>query len=277
VRVHPYNRISGAIGAAIAARNEAAADKRKQSRFKGLDPGPQPSLWSFECRRCSNNCEVNVIETPAGRSYFGDVCERFTSLGSENERKPGLPNIADEFLKRCDPYFETSSKGRPTIGIPRASTLMAHLPFWAVFFRGLGMRPLLSGNTGQETLALGLKNLAVGVCLPIKLTAGHVHTLLENGVDLVFVPSVVVLPGDVPSRSYSCPYTMAVPYIIGTGNRDRFITPTVSFVDEESFVEGFDAWRGRLGASKNRIREAYRTARQAQDDFDRSRPGPKAS
>jgi predicted CoA-substrate-specific enzyme activase len=270
VHVHPYNRVSGAIGAALAARDEAKEGQSKQSHFKGLDPGPQPLLRSFECRHCSNNCEVNVIETREARCYFGDVCERFTSLGSDDGHKPALPSLTDEFLTRCEQYFATPAQGRRTIGIPRASTLMAHLPFWAVFFRELDLQPVLSSNTGQQTLTLGLKNLAVGVCLPIKLTAGHIHTLLETGVDLIFVPSVVILPGDVPSQSYSCPYAMAVPYMIGAKNHDRFITPAVSFVDEESFVEGFDAWRGRLGASSNRIREAYQAARSAQDHFDQS-------
>jgi predicted CoA-substrate-specific enzyme activase len=270
VHVHPYNRISGAIGAALAARGEAMEGKSEQSNFKGFDPGPQPLLWSFECRRCSNNCEVNVIETSESRCYFGDVCERFTSLGSDDEHKPALPNFTDEFLTRCEQYFVTPAQGRRTIGIPRASTLMAHLPFWAVFFRELGLQPMLSSNTDQQTLALGLRNLAVGVCLPIKLTAGHIYTLLETGADLIFVPSVVILPGDVPSQSYSCPYAMAVPYMIGAKNNDRFVTPTVSFVDEESFVEGFDEWRGRLGASRTRIREAYQAARSVQDHFDKS-------
>jgi predicted CoA-substrate-specific enzyme activase len=270
VLVHPYNRISGAIGAALAARDEAKEGQSKQSHFKGLDPGPQPLLRSFECRHCSNNCEVNVIETRESRCYFGDVCERFTSLGSDDGQKPALPSLTDEFLTRCEQYFAKPAQGRRTIGIPRASTLMAHLPFWAVFFRELDLQPVLSSNTGQQTLTLGLKNLAVGVCLPIKLTAGHIHALLETGVDLIFVPSVVILPGDVPSQSYSCPYAMAVPYMIGAKNHDRFITPAVSFVDEESFVEGFDASRGRLGASRNRIREAYQAARSAQDHFDQS-------
>ncbi len=270
VHVHPYNRISGAIGAALAASREAMEGKSKQSQFKGLDPGPKPALRSFECRHCSNNCEVNVIETRESRCYFGDVCERFTSLGSDDEPKQALPNLTDEFLTRCEQYFATPAQGRRTIGIPRASTLMAHLPFWAVFFRELGMQPVLSGNTSQQTLSLGLRNLSVGVCLPVKLTAGHIHTLLDAGVDLIFVPSVVKLPGDVPSQSYSCPYAMAVPYMIGAKNHNRFVTPAVSFVDEESFVEGFDEWRGRLSASRNRIREAYRAARSAQDRFDQS-------
>jgi predicted CoA-substrate-specific enzyme activase len=267
VHVHPYNRISGAIGAALAARHDAT---REPSHFKGLDPGPQPSLWSFECRHCSNNCEVNVIETAAARCYFGDVCERFTSLGSGDNHKPVLPNVIDEFLTRCEQYYATPAQGRRTIGIPHASTLMAHLPFWAVFFRELGMQPVLSGNTDQQTLILGLRNLAVGVCLPIKLTAGHIHALLETGVDMVFVPSVVILPGDIPSQSYSCPYAMAVPYMIGAKDRDRFVSPAVSFVDEESFVEGFDSWRGYLDASRNMIRDAYQAARSAQNHFDQS-------
>ncbi|MBP1779473.1 MAG: hypothetical protein H6Q86_5484, partial [candidate division NC10 bacterium] len=49
--------------------------------------------------------------------------------------------------------------------------------------------------------------------------------------------------------------------MIGAQNHDRFVAPTVSFVDEESFVDGFDAWRARLGISRNRIREAYQAAR----------------
>ncbi len=270
VIVHPYNRISGAIGAAMAACNEMANTEEKTSHFRGLDPGPQPVMRSFECRHCLNNCEVNVIETPSERCYFGDVCERFTTGDSKAGVETALPNIAEEFLVRCEKYFGAAVQGQSVVGIPRASTLMAHLPFWAVFFRRLGLSPRLSSNTCQETLALGLKNLSVGVCLPIKLTAGHVFSLLADGADFLFVPSVVILPGDIPSQSYSCPYAMAVPYMIGTKDYERFITPAVSFVNEETFADGFDEWRGRLGASKTDIRDAYQTARLAQDEFDQS-------
>ncbi|MBI5528783.1 MAG: hypothetical protein HY897_20830 [Deltaproteobacteria bacterium] len=307
VHVHPYNRISGAIGAALAARDALAqpsaishqpsaasphssALSTQHSRlrqgyggqaalgtapsaFRGLDPGPRPSLRSFECRKCSNNCEVNVIESPGGRVYFGDVCERFTSGESGPARSPTLPNLAAEYVERCERYFNVPGAEGPTIGIPRASTLVAHLPFWATFFRELGFRPLLSEKTSHETLSRGLKNLPVSVCLPIKLAAGHVDALVEAAADAVFVPSVVVLPGDVPSRSYSCPYAMAVPYMIEGKGRDRFVTPAVNFVDEGSFAEGFEPWFARLGATKNRVCAAYRAARFVQDEFEQSLRG----
>jgi len=60
---------------------------------------------------------------------------------------------------------------------------MGYLPFWATFLRALGMQPVLSKHTCQETLALGLKHLPIGVCLPIRLTAGYV--LLADEVPLV--------------------------------------------------------------------------------------------
>jgi predicted CoA-substrate-specific enzyme activase len=276
VHVHPFNRISGAIGAALAAHAALAqpsAVSHQPSAFAGLDPGPKPALKSFECRKCSNNCEVNMIESAGGRVYFGDVCERFTSGDSDPARSPNLPNLAAEYAERSQRYYKVPGAEGPTIGIPRASTLAAHLPFWATFFRELGFKPLLSENTSHDTLSRGLRNLPVSVCLPIKLAAGHVDSLVEAAADLVFVPSVVVLPGDVPSRSYSCPYAMAVPYMIGGKGGDRFVTPAVSFVDERAFAEGFEPWLARLGATKNRVCAAYRAARFVQDEFEQSLRG----
>jgi predicted CoA-substrate-specific enzyme activase len=269
VRVHPYNRISGAIGAAIAAR-DAMRGHIGASNFTGLAPGSRPSVRSFECARCSNSCQVNVIESATGRVFFGDTCERYTSRGEEAARPCRLPNLAEEYLSRCEAYFEAPSDGGPTVGIPRASTLVAHLPFWATFFRELGARPVLSKRSSQETLTLGRKHLSVPVCLPIRLTAGHAHALIAEGVDAVFVPSVVILPGEEPARSYTCPYAMAVPFMIGGAEKKRFLAPVISFVSEDMFVEGFAGSRGILAVSRQRVRAAYRSALHAQREFEAS-------
>ena len=270
VRVHPFNRISGAIGAALAAQ---AAMAGRATAFKGLDPGPRPALRSFECARCSNGCEVTVIESAAGKVYFGDTCERFTSRGEAATAARRLPNLAQEYLARCEAYFAEPANGRPRVGIPRASTLVGYLPFWATFLQALGLQPVLSKPTSPETLALGLKHLPVGVCLPIRLTAGHVQALLEDGVDRLFLPSLVVLPGDDPAQSYACPYTTALPFMIGGAPADRVLAPIVSFESEEAFVGGFETWRDWLGASKHQLRAAYRQARAAQEAFEASLRG----
>ena len=56
-------------------------------------------------------------------------------------------------------------------------------PFWATFWKELGHRPVLSEATSQETLALGLTHLSVGVCLPIKRRRATSTRSSREGVD----------------------------------------------------------------------------------------------
>lgn len=72
VQVHPYNRISGAIGAALL----AARARPRRSRFLGLQSCAGSELKSFECRNCENRCQVNRVHIGARAVHFGDICER---------------------------------------------------------------------------------------------------------------------------------------------------------------------------------------------------------
>lgn len=266
VQVHPFNRISGAIGAAIAAVE--AVKGKGASQFRAVPRSVKPSFRSFECRHCSNRCEVNVLTVAGERAFFGDTCERYTEQ-ARGESPPDLPpNLAEEFVARCEAAFEERANGGLTIGIPRASTLFDALPFWATFFRALGHKPVLSGPSNDQTLALGLKHLSVGVCLPIKLTAGHVQSLLQRDVDLVFVPSIVLLAGDDPSRSYSCPYAMAVPFIV-SGRDARLFSPVVSMENAKEFADGFEPYFDLLRTTRAKVEEAWDAARRAEEEIER--------
>src|SRR5512143_1932534 len=227
IEVHPFNRVSGAIGAALAARSaraEAAA-----ARFAGFAPPERLELKSFECRHCSNRCEVNVIAGgPAGRTFFGDTCERYTSR--ESSLACRVPNLPAEYLERCEALFSRAGTSGLSIGVPRASSLLGALPFW--------------------------------------LVTGHVHALLAREIDLVFVPAVTVLSRDDQARSYSCPYTMAEPFVVGAPERSRLLSPVVTFESEQAFAAGFDPYREALGVSTGRVCEAFRAARFAQRELD---------
>ncbi|MCC6132002.1 MAG: hypothetical protein IT186_18930 [Acidobacteria bacterium] len=268
VEVHPYNRISGAIGAALSARAAFEAAKGEfRTRFSGFDPVEKLELRSFECHQCANHCEVNVVETGRGkgdRAFFGDTCERYTSGGAPGS--PALPNLADDYLEKVEGLFAESGGSGLLIGVPRASSLMGTLPFWATFWKELGHRPVLSRASSQETLLRGMRHLSVGVCLPVKLTAGHVSELLEGEADRVFVPAMMSLPGDDPS--FTCPYTMAVPFIVGTAQTDRFLSPVVRFESEQLFATGFEPLLEILGTTREKVREAFRTGLWAQQEFD---------
>ncbi|HJV47880.1 MAG TPA: acyl-CoA dehydratase activase [Geothrix sp.] len=257
VRVHPFNRISGAIGAALAARSARMRHPRPTS-FKGFRQAEAPHLHSFSCHHCANRCDVNVIESGGERAYFGDTCERYTSgAGSEACR---VPNLSAEYVAECEALFANRASHGRQIGIPRASSLMGALPFWAIFWKQLGFDPILSEASSQDTLSLGLNHLAVGVCLPIKLTAGHVHALLARGVERVFLPSVVLLQGEDSAHAYTCPYTMAAPYMLGLQGERRGLAPAIHLTNEAAFVEGFDPILERLQVSKEEVALAYRAA-----------------
>jgi predicted nucleotide-binding protein (sugar kinase/HSP70/actin superfamily) len=88
--------------------------------------------------------------------------------------------------------------------------------------------------------------------------------LLTEGVDHVFVPAVVHLQGQEPDHSYACPYTMAVPFIVDIHGHGRCLSPVVSFANEEAFAAGFEDDRECLGASRDRVREAFRAGVEVQ-------------
>lgn len=262
VFVIPYNRISGAIGAAIVAKNHMSG---QQSKFRGLDCTVDAVLTTFNCHKCTNNCEVKLIEQAGEKIYYGDTCERYTSGSGKNEPvECRIPNIAAEYIKSCESYFSNNHNCGLQIGLPRASTLMGYLPFWGTFFRELGCGVVLSDTTSNDVLALGLKYLPASVCLPVKLTAGHVATLNRMNLDYVFMPSIMHLPGNDLEHSYACPYAMAMPFMINGRSPGKMLSPNISMVDEDAFVEGFSSCAINLNTTLAKIREAYRKAVQEQ-------------
>lgn len=263
IHVHPWNRLSGAIGAALAAMDAVAA--AGHSTFREV--AETPALRTFECRHCSNRCEVGVVSVGRERAFFGDTCERYTSRTAMQATTALPPNLADEYVARCEAAFGGEPRGL-TIGIPRASYFFDGLAFWAAFVRALGHTPVLSPPSSEETLASGLKHLAVGVCLPIKMTAGQVQSLLARGVDRVFLPAIVRLPGAPPERSYSCPYAMAAPFIVSTTNESRFLTPMLSMEDEEAFLDSFEPCLAELQATRESARAAWQYAVEVQAEID---------
>jgi len=126
VRVHSYNRIS----APSARRLRPGRDARHVGPApSGACPGSRPSVRSFECARCSNSCQVNVIESARAASSSATPASATRAAGRggapvASQPRRGVPVAVRGILRA------PSNRG-PTMGIPRASTLLAHLPFWA--------------------------------------------------------------------------------------------------------------------------------------------------
>ncbi|MBI5478944.1 MAG: hypothetical protein HY906_08820, partial [Deltaproteobacteria bacterium] len=140
VEVHPHAGLSGAIGVALLAR-DAPGDR--PSRFQGMGAvaGHYESR-TFECQRCENRCDVAVVTVGDTRAHFGDTCERYTVRDAG--RDPGAPAVPDLFAER-DALLRAGLAAdeaappdyRRVVGLPRASTLLEYLPFWATLLRDL--------------------------------------------------------------------------------------------------------------------------------------------
>lgn len=232
VRVHPYNRISGAIGAALL----AARARPEQSRFLGWQSCRGSQLQSFECRHCENRCQVNRIQVGGRTVHFGDVCELF----SQRDRAPRavwrpFPELFAERERLLDSFTKTAPAANgQRIGLLRSSLNLEYLPFWTAFLRALGFEPVISGRSSAALLRDHSCGLPNEVCLPIKCAAAQAKAMLAAGeVDKIFVPALVECPpAEDNDQSSTCLYTQELPNMLlalgraGSGDavlRDRIV------------------------------------------------------
>ncbi|MBI5209869.1 MAG: hypothetical protein HY927_07855 [Elusimicrobia bacterium] len=234
VRVHPYNRLSGAIGAALIAR-ERFLEGRAKTGFVGFDGCRDYALSSFECRECPNMCQVSRLERGGEAAFFGDVCERHTSGAAHKKRAASMPpdlsarreRLVQECLASIEPAaagdwapeaqspierllgryapesaraLEGGARGRADgraglkVGIPRASLYFELIPLWAAMFKSLGCEIVLSAPSSKDLLAKGCRKLCAEACLPVKLAYSHAVDLAEGKADCIFMPSILDLP-----------------------------------------------------------------------------------
>jgi predicted CoA-substrate-specific enzyme activase len=283
VHVHPHGRISGAIGAALAARQWARARQPEQqtSAFRGFDvleSNRAPEVQTFECVRCENRCQVSRISVPTlesakARLHFGDACERYAARDSGSS--PSNNELPDLFAERealMAGAAREVSRPRAVIGLPRASVLLGQLPFWVRLLSELGFQVRLSGRSSPATLELGSALLPAETCLPIKLSFGHVQQLLsesssETAVNAVLIPALGQLTNWRGEGSILCPYTNGLPHMLAaTLDRQRLLIPELDLVERDpaGMAEALTTVLARYGVTSARVEGALRVATAAQ-------------
>lgn len=244
ITVPPHFDVTGAIGAAMLARDEVRMTGRP-TRFKGFGVSRVPYAMSrFACAGCENRCDVHkvVIEGESRALYYGDRCDKYQPPDQRREKELRREGIPDLFKRREDILLgsfrdEPRDPARTSIGIPRA--LMVYyqqFPYWRTFFESLGFQVVLSRPSDRPLVTKSLGLLAAETCFPVEVMHGHVHDLLERGIDYVFAPFVVDNEAAAGSQSvnYNCPWIQCYPYMIRSSFGDRetrgkFLVPTVHF------------------------------------------------
>ncbi len=307
ITVPPNHDVTGAIGMALIAKKQMEGRKSPSpmpspargegqnispplrggdrgggeiagTKFKGFELSKIPyEISSFECKGCSNVCEINRVKVEGQKGYlfYGGRCEKYDV---KRDRKagvvPDLLALRDEMLwKEHLKYKEKSevrmqksenrqpgnreglrvrSEGkkkenhsairgsRARIGVPYVFYFHDFLPFWTTLLWELGFEVEVSPKTDRSIVDLGLESVLSETCFPVKVAHGHIKYFLDRGVDAIFLPSFVNLnsAGETFERGLACPYTQTIPYSARIAFRKlHFLTPVIDLSRGGSFME----------------------------------------
>lgn len=280
MHVPPHFDITGAIGAAILARQSMNGEA---TRFKGFEISKTKyETDNFVCKSCANHCEIKrvKIEGEAKPLFYGGICDKYEF----DERKNGSDNLPDLFEMReqmlLDGFRNREKPGRVSIGMPRGLMNYYQLfPFWRTFFDELGCNLVLSDPSDKQIVTTSLEAMVSETCLPVELIHGHVLNLLDKGVDHVFLPFVVNTPGtdDNPTNNCNCPWVQSHPYLVKAAFtdqkiRDKLLIPSLHFryFDRALKKELHQFFSEKFGLQKQKITKAIHKANEIQKLFEKN-------
>jgi predicted CoA-substrate-specific enzyme activase len=268
--VPEHKEISGAIGAALLAREIMAGSK---SKFKGFQEiiDSQPSLSTFVCKRCDNNCTITRMQVLNEKStFYGSRCDRYDSTVAAGK----IETAFDERERLLFREYREGSGAGPRVGVPRALFAYDYAPLLIGFLNALGARVVLSSSTTKETIERAVELSYSDSCFPVKLLHGHVDSLKE--VDYILYPCAIRLglkDGD-ENQKYSCPLVQASPFIIREvlNLHDRLLIPVLDFSrGDDEVINNLAHVAAKMGFSKSSGRKSAVAGIRAQQKFDRAK------
>ena len=235
--------IMGAFGAALIAReryeDNPATTMLSMAEIEALAVDTKLT----RCKGCTNHCLLTINRFSGNRSFItGNRCEK--GLGKE-KNKEQIPNLFEYKNRRMFNYAPLAEDEaiRGTVGIPRVLNLYENYPFWAVFFKALKFRVLLSPPSTRKIYEMGIESIpSESECYPAKLAHGHVSWLIHNQADFIFYPCVPFERNEFPDSNnhYNCPIVTSYAENIKnnvdeiTSGQVRFLNPFFSFASKEA-------------------------------------------
>ena len=278
IQIPPHFDVTGAIGAAILARNKMP--EGTPTKFKGFEISKTPfATDTFICKKCSNHCEIRRIKVEGQKPlFYGGICDMY----EVEDRKGKGADIPNLFLERLfmlqDGYEPKKTTTKTTIGIPRALMIFyQQFPFWRSFFESLDFEVVLSDESDKHILNTGLEIMTAETCLPVELVHGHVLNLIEKKVDHIFLPFIVdSRPTDgTKTSNANCPWIQSHGFMIKAAlNKHNDVTklliPTLHFrYFKTAFEKEISAFmKDKFGFSKSRVETAISAAVSVQDEFE---------
>ncbi|MGN0299025.1 MAG: acyl-CoA dehydratase activase-related protein [Lachnospiraceae bacterium] len=262
--------IMGAFGAALIARERYTEDK--QTTMLSIDQilALKYKTTLVRCQKCTNHCLLTVNNFSNGRRFItGNRCERGAGL---EKNKENIPNLFDYKYHRVFDYepLKEDEAPRGTVGIPRVLNMYENYPFWAVFFRKLGFRTVLSPTSTRKIYELGIESIpSESECYPAKIAHGHVTWLIRQGLKFIFYPCIPYERNESKDAQnhYNCPIVTSYAENIKNNVEEladsdiRFMNPFLPFTNENVLTKRLlEEFVGQFGLTKEEVASAAHDA-----------------
>ncbi len=263
--------LMGAYGAALVALERDDGKPSTIAKAEALDDF-KPQKTTARCGKCSNNCLLTITKFPDGKRYISNNrCERGAGHVSKGEKLPNLYDFKYHLLFDRESLPEDKAK-RGVIGLPRVLGMYENYPFWHTLFTELGFSVKISPKTTRAVYDLGIETMpSESVCYPAKLAHGHIQALINDGVKLIFYPSLPYEMNDDNGgdNHYNCPVVATYSEVIRNSvpelrNDVKFLNPFLPIYDEKGMAkrlfEEAEENLPELQITKNEIKDALAKA-----------------
>ena len=272
--------LMGAFGAALIARSDYKGQPTSMLPIDDIISLTYTST-SRRCGGCANNCMLTVNKFPQGRTHItGNRCEKGLGNIGATKKAPNMFEYKRKRLFNYEPLAESDAP-RGVIGIPRVLNMYENYPFWAVFFKELGFRVVLSPFSSRKIYELGMDSIpSESECYPAKLAHGHVQWLINKGIKTIFHPCVFYEHQENSSAQnhFNCPIVVSYPEnlknnVEAVANGDvKYIRPFIAFTSEKTASDRLvrlckEEWNIPEAAVHKAVHLAWTEQQNAKDDI----------
>jgi predicted CoA-substrate-specific enzyme activase len=265
--VPEHKEVSGAIGAALMARESMAG---QESKFKGFQEvvDSECKLTTFVCKGCDNNCTITRMEMPGEKpSFYGSRCDKYDAIASHAKQETFFDK-REQLLFR---EYKRDAVTGPTVGIPRGLLVYDYAPLLFGFLNALDARVVLTSQTNNAIMDQAIELSYTDSCFPMKLLHGHAAMLKDT--DYILYPCAIRLDrkdGD-ESQKYSCPLVQASPFIIRNvlDLGERLLIPIIDFsLGDNDVIKNLANVAMKMGFSRRKGKKAALAGIESQRRFE---------
>jgi len=260
--VPPHHDITGAIGAAILARNSCP----EKTSFKGFDVARRKiEQETFLCEDCANMCNITRINDGGRELYYGSRCEKYDAERGVKDIHPNPVSVRNRLFLSSPP--RSGALRDLTVGLPRALSNWEYLYLWRRFFTRLGIKVMISKSSAGEVIRQGVESVGSETCFPVKVTHGHLIDLARRKIDFIFLPSIITGAEKPPAgtSNFYCPYIQAFPFIATASIRELqavdLVSPILRFSEGQAAVMK-ELWNSlrQYGIKRSELERSYQIA-----------------